>query len=105
MQLFLDRIIHSPLYVIRRHVLATLQQQIRLERDGYPVNRSAIKGCVDVYRELIDENTNISIFKREMEPHILEESEVYYKREGEYMLETCDAPEFLRRVSSIRLCR
>ena len=50
MQLFLDRIIHSPLYVIRRHVLATLQQQIRLERDGYPVNRSAIKGCVDVYQ-------------------------------------------------------
>ncbi len=103
MQLFILRIIRSPLYVIRRHVLATLHQQIRLERDGYPVNRSAIKGCVDVYRDLIDEKTSISIFKTEIELQILEESEAYYKREGECMLDTCDAPEFLRRVSVIWL--
>ncbi|KAF8340363.1 Cullin-domain-containing protein [Cantharellus anzutake] len=98
MQLFLDRIIRSPLYAVHRHMLSTLQQQIRLERDGYPVNRSAIKGSIDVYRELIDGGLNVTVFKKEMEPPILEESETYYKREGEQLLDTCDAPEFLRRV-------
>ncbi|KAF9519697.1 hypothetical protein BS47DRAFT_1370678 [Hydnum rufescens UP504] len=63
---------------------------IRLERDGYPVNKSAIKGCID--------GGSITVFRTELEPGILEESDSYYKNEGDFLLETCDAPEYLRRA-------
>lgn len=98
LQLFIDRIIRSPLHAIRHHLLATVLRLIRLERDGYPVNRSSVKGCVDVYRQLIDQGGNTTVFKKELEPSILQESNTYYKNEGETLLETCDAPEYLRRV-------
>lgn len=102
LQLFLDRIIRSPLHPIRQHLRNTILRLIRLERDGYPVNRSAIKGCIDIYRQLVDQGGTVAVFKTELEPSILEESDLYYKKEGEFLLETCDAPEYLRRVRSFR---
>jgi cullin 3 len=40
-----------------------------------------------------------SVYKRDLEPAILRDSEAFYKGEGNKLLETCDAPEYLRRVS------
>ena len=42
----------------------------------------------------------LTVYKRDLEPVVLDESTAYYKAEGERLLETCDAPEYLRRVSS-----
>lgn len=41
-----------------------------------------------------------SIYKRDIEPAVLRESEAFYRNEGRHLLEVCDAPEYLRRVSS-----
>lgn len=97
LQLFIDRIIGSPLYPVQQHVLNAVLRQLRLERDGYPTNRSAIKGAIEVYRNLTDQD-NASVFTRELEPHILKETEIYYKLEGETLICSCSAPEYLRRV-------
>ncbi|OBZ72292.1 Cullin-3B [Grifola frondosa] len=97
LMLFVQHIIKPP---IEDHVISAVLNQIQTERDGYTINRSAVKGCVDVFMQLSDANDGMSIYKRDLEPAILKESEVFYKSEGERLLETCDAPEFLIRMKS-----
>ena len=96
--LFVKHIIKSP---IEDHVISAILTLIQTERDGFTINRSSVKGCVDVFLQLQDTSSRepVSIYRRDIEPAVLKESEVFYKKEGERLLETCDAPEFLRRVS------
>ncbi|EMD34073.1 hypothetical protein CERSUDRAFT_117587 [Gelatoporia subvermispora B] len=95
LNLFVKHIIRPP---IEDHVISATLTQIQTERDGYVINRSAVKGCVDVLLQLHDPHDDTAIYKRDLEPAVLRESEAFYKVEGERLLETCDAPEFLRRV-------
>ena len=103
--LFIKHILRSP---IQEHIISAVLTQIQVERDGYVINRSAVKGCVDVLLQLFDERADASVYKRDLEPVILKESEAFYQREGEHLLEACDAPEYLRRVGvplrQVRLC-
>jgi len=97
LNLFIKHIIRPP---IEDHMISAILTQIQTERDGYVINRSAVKGCVDVLLQLLDDRDGISVYKRDLEPAVLRESEVFYKREGLHLLETCDAPEYLRRVEN-----
>lgn len=99
--LFIEHILRSP---IEEHIISAILTQIQVERDGYVINRSAVKGCVDVLLQLVDERSDVSVYKRDLEPTILKESEAFYQREGESFLETCDTPEYLRRVSLLLKC-
>lgn len=47
----------------------------------------------------VEDGAGTSVYKRDLEPAILKESEAFYKGEGERLLESCDAPEYLQRVS------
>ena len=85
---------------ISQYISSAILTQIRIERDGYPINRSAVKECVDVLLLLrVEDGAGSSVYKRDLEPAILKESEAFYKGEGERLLESCDAPEYLQRVS------
>ncbi|KAF7316863.1 CULLIN-2 domain-containing protein [Mycena chlorophos] len=96
--LFLVHIIRAP---IKEHIVAAILSQILSEREGYVVNRSGIKGCVDVLLSLqVEGKSNLTVYQRDLEPSLLRESEVFYKAEGERLLDTCDASEYLRRVES-----
>ncbi|KAJ7364027.1 Cullin-domain-containing protein [Mycena albidolilacea] len=96
LNLFLKHIIRSP---IKEHLVTAILNQIQFERDGYVVNRSAIKGCVDVFITLEDVN-GLTVYKRDLEPSLLRESRAFYEAEGLKLLQSCDAPEYLRRVES-----
>jgi cullin 3 len=71
---------------------------IQIERDGYVINRSAVKECVDVLLQLSVEHDGRTVYKRDLEPAVLKASEIFYSAEGKRLLETCDAPSYLRRV-------
>ncbi|KAJ6531764.1 Cullin-domain-containing protein [Mycena capillaripes] len=96
LNLFLKHIIRPP---IKEHLVTAILNQIQFERDGYVVNRSAIKGCVDVFLTLEDAN-GLTVYKRDLEPALLRESQTFYEAEGRKLLQSCDAPEYLRRVES-----
>lgn len=65
-----------------------------------------MKECVDVLLQLASsDDDKTSIYRQDLEPEILRESEAFYQAEGERLLETCDAPEYLRRVSRDRRSR
>ncbi|EIW57578.1 Cullin-domain-containing protein [Trametes versicolor FP-101664 SS1] len=97
--LFIKHIIRPP---IEDHVISAILTLIQIERDGYTINRSSVKGCVDVFLQLTDSNSRdvTSLYRRDVEPAVLKESENFYKNEGERLLETCDAPEYLRRAEA-----
>jgi cullin 3 len=94
--LFWKHIIRPP---IDQHVYAAILSQIQIEREGYVINRSAVKECVDVLLVLRVDGDGPSVYKRHLEPAILRDSEAFYKGEGDRLVESCDAPEYLRRVS------
>ena len=104
LQLFIDRIVRSTTYPIPRHMMSTLLTLIQVERDGYTINQSSVKSCLEVLMELKNEGDNATIYKRDFEPKFLEESTSFYKLEGENLMDSCDAPEYLRRVSLANMC-
>ena len=91
--LFYKHIIKPP---IKDHLLTAILNQVGHERNGFGINRSAVKGCVEVLLCLKSED--VSVYKRDLEPRLLQESEVFYEKEGLDLVNSCDAPEFLRRV-------
>ncbi|EIM90785.1 Cullin-domain-containing protein [Stereum hirsutum FP-91666 SS1] len=95
--LFLKHIIRPP---IKDHIISAILGLLRIERDGYVINRSAATGCVDVLLQLSNKNDTLSVYKEDLEPVILKETEGYYRAEGDRLLETCDASECLRRIDS-----
>ncbi|RDB26053.1 Cullin-3 [Hypsizygus marmoreus] len=97
LHLFLKHIIRPP---IQQHIVSAVLNQIQFERDGYSINRFPVKGCVDVLLSLDIDDAGVTVYKRDLEPAFLRESEAFYKAEGVKLLESCDAPEFLRRVES-----
>ncbi|KDQ59266.1 hypothetical protein JAAARDRAFT_33992 [Jaapia argillacea MUCL 33604] len=94
---FLKHIIRPP---IEEHLVSAILKLVQIERDGYVINRSAVKGCVDVFLQLNEDKDGPSVYKRDLEPSVLRESEVFYAAEGRKLLDSCDAPEYLRRAEA-----
>ncbi|KAF8808726.1 Cullin-domain-containing protein [Phlegmacium glaucopus] len=93
--LFYKHIIKPP---IKDHIVTAILNQVGHERNGYGINRSAVNGCVEVLMCLKSED--LTVYKRDLEPRILQESEIFYERKGQHLVNSCDAPEFLRRVDA-----
>ena len=96
--LFVKHIVRPP---IKDHVITAILSLLRIERDGFVINRSAVTNCVDALLQLSDHPDGISVYTRYLEPEILRLSDIYYNAEAERLLETCDTPEYLRRVCSL----
>lgn len=99
LHLFLDNVLHSKNLPVREHVIGALLGQVQVERDGYSINRSAMKDCVEVYTTLIHPRNGTKVYYEDLEPSFLDESQRFYAAEAQKLLETCDAPEYLLRVS------
>jgi cullin 3 len=100
LNLFQKHIIRPP---IQQHLVDSILNQIQFERNGYSINRSSVKGCVDVFSSLEVDGASKTVYKRDLEPVFLKESEAFYQKEGLQLIDSCDAPEFLRRVRHITL--
>lgn len=97
MTIFRERVFKSP---IKEHIIDAILTQIEIEREEHSINRSAVRSCVDVFLQLHTGEGAETVYKRDLEPEILAASRKYYTDEGEKLITTCDAPEFLRRVRS-----
>lgn len=98
--LFVKHIIRPP---IKDHVTSAILSLLHIERDGYVINRSAITNCVDALLQLSDSSDDKTVYRGHLEPQILLQSETYYKTEAGRLLETCNALEYLRRVTLLSL--
>jgi len=93
LDLFVKDLLHGN---IQNTVARVILNFIRIERDGYTVNRSAVKSCVDVFLEL----GNPNLYRLFLEPQVLRESEDFYLKEQKALLRDGNASVYLQRVGS-----
>lgn len=104
LKLFLGKVLHHQVIPVQDQIVSAILGQIHVERDGFTINRTAVKECVDIYLQLEDEETAKKVYHLDIEPIFLAETRKFYALEAQKLLETCDAAEYLRRVSSIKQC-
>ncbi|KAL0575168.1 hypothetical protein V5O48_006790 [Marasmius crinis-equi] len=95
LELFLKHIIRPP---IKEHLITAILNQLEFEREGYMINRSAVSGCVEIFLSLDVSSGGPSLYKQELEPALLKQSQEFYQRLGQSLRDECDAPEYLHRV-------
>lgn len=93
--LFHKHIIGPP---IEDHLVDAVLDEVRVERDGFAINQSAVRGCVDVLCLLQDSSRSPTVYLEKLEPPLLSESHRFYEAEGKQKLEFSSAPEYLTHV-------
>ena len=96
--LFYKHIIEPP---IEDHLVDAVLDEIRVERDGFAINQSAVRGCVDVLCLLQDNPRAPTVYMERLEPPLLDETRRFYEAEGQQKLEFFSAPEYLAHVSAL----
>ncbi|KXN89109.1 Cullin-3 [Leucoagaricus sp. SymC.cos] len=94
LELFIRHIIQRDR--IQNVLIAAILNQVRYEREGLVVNQAAVQSCVDVFLRL--RINDVTLYKRELEPILLEHTMAFYQEEGKTLAQTCDAPQFLQKV-------
>ncbi|KIM33200.1 hypothetical protein M408DRAFT_325999 [Serendipita vermifera MAFF 305830] len=97
LKLFLDNVLHRKTSPVQEQVVDAILGQIQVERDGYTINQTAVKECVEIYLQLEDQSAK-QVYFTDIEPVFLAETRKFYVAEAEKLLQTCDAAEYLRRV-------
>ena len=95
--LFHKHVIEPP---IDAHLVDAILDEVRVERDGFAIDQSAVRGCVEVLCLLQEDSRSPSIYLEKLEPPLLDESRKYYEAEGKRRLETLSASEYLAHVSA-----
>ncbi|KAI8886688.1 Cullin-domain-containing protein [Backusella circina FSU 941] len=99
LNLFRDKVILSPKYPIKRHLISAMLTQIQLERDGDVIDKSAIQSAVSMLAELTDKASGVeSVYVVDFESEFLETSRHFYEQESQMLVANYDAPEFMRKV-------
>lgn len=95
--LFYKHIIGPP---IESHLVDAVLDEVRVEREGFAIDQSAVRGCVDVLCLLQDNSRSPTVYLEKLEPPLLDESRNFYEAEGKQKLESTSAPEYLTHVGT-----
>jgi cullin 3 len=95
--LFYKHIIEPP---IEDHLVDAVLDEVRVERDGFAINQSAVRGCVEVLCLLRGDPRTPSVYLEKLEPPLLDESRKFYEAEGKQKLESSGASEYLTHVGT-----
>lgn len=111
--LFFQFILRSLKYPIQPQLISTLLSQIRLERDGEVINRSAVRDAVLILINLQYGGSDLpttgarhggpwrTVYETDFEEGFLEWTAVYYKDEGQRLVEECEAGIYLKKVGIV----
>lgn len=95
--LFRKHIIESP---TEGHLIAAVLDEVRVERDGFMINQSAVRGCVQILCLLRKDGWPQSVYFEKLAPPLLEETRRFYEDEGKRTLESSSVPEYLAHVGT-----
>ncbi|GFF38615.1 cullin-3A [Aspergillus udagawae] len=108
MALFRDQVLRSPIHSDTETTVAdvletTVLFMIQLERSGHVIDRPLIRHCIYMLEglyETITEEESSKLYLTMFEPAFLETSKVFYRAEGQRLLEMADAAFFCRIASN-----
>lgn len=106
MSLFRDEVLRAPAkpdseMTVTDVLRSTVLSMIQLERAGHVIERPLIRHCIYMLEglyETVTEEESSKLYLTIFEPQFLEMSRVFYRIEGERLLEIADAPTFCRLV-------
>ena len=97
LNLFRTEVVENPDLRIGQHLISTILSHITLERQSFPVDRTAIKTNLEMLQQLSTDNKD-TVYGQSFEPLFIGESSKFYERESNEMLVNCDAATYLRHV-------
>ncbi|KAF9888066.1 Cullin-3 [Aspergillus nanangensis] len=108
MALFRDHVLRAPIpnhpeLVVANILESTVLFMIHLERLGHIIDRPLIRHCIYMLEglyETVQEEASGKLYLTSFEPAFLEASKVFYKAEGQRLVETGDATEFCKRATT-----
>lgn len=108
MALFRDYVLRSPVRpdvetTVADVLESTVLFMIQLERAGHVIERPLIRHCIYMLEglyETVTEEESSKLYSTMFEPAFLETSKVFYRAEGQRLLETADATTFCRVASN-----
>lgn len=96
LRIICEQIIQPP---TKGHIFSAVLDQIQAQRDGYPINESVVKVCVDMLQQLYTEGENgPSVDEQHLEPMILSVFEVFCKARKSMLPGSCNDPERVAQV-------
>lgn len=100
LSLFLQHVIRSTEVPIHDQLLSVLLSQIRLDRQGQVVNKSALRSCVAMLNMLRDTNSDDkhTVYQTDFEDRFLDESQSFYANEATHLLTTGSAADYLQKI-------
>lgn len=114
--IFLTHIIRSPRFPISSYLITGIITLITSERLGDTINSSVIRSVTDMLTDLTNHSPDTikriddknggngggevgqSIYKTDFEPIFLIQSREFYREEGNRLLSSCDAAQYLQKV-------
>ncbi|KAH9808719.1 Cullin [Melampsora americana] len=114
--IFLTHVIRSPHHPISSHLINAIITLITSERLGDTINSSVIRSATEMLTDLTNHSIEIikrvddktggngggpvgeSIYSTDFEPLFLAESREFYKNEGNQLLSSCNASEYLKKI-------
>ncbi|EGG11016.1 uncharacterized protein MELLADRAFT_42064 [Melampsora larici-populina 98AG31] len=114
--IFLTHVIRSPHHPISSHLINAIITLITSERLGDTINSSVVRSATEMLTDLTNHSVEIikrvddktggngggpageSIYLTDFEPLFLAESREFYKNEGNQLLSSCNASEYLKKV-------
>lgn len=97
LSLFRTSLIQNPNIRIGQHLISTILSHITLERQSYPIDRTAVKTNLEMLQQLFTDNKD-TVYGQDFEPLFIGESSKFYERESNEMLVSSDAATYLRHV-------
>ena len=100
LSLFLSHVLRNESLPIQEQLLSVVLAQIRLDREGEAVNKSAIRSCVEMLSLLRNRGgeDGETVYRAVFEDRFMTESRAFYAAESERLLSSVSAPEYLAKV-------
>jgi cullin 3 len=95
--LFRTALIQNPDIRIGQHLISTILLHITLERQSYPVDRTALKANLEMLQQLFTDNKD-TVYSQDFEPLFMGDSSKFYERESNQILLEADAATYLRHI-------
>ena len=95
--IFRKALIQNDNVRIGQHLVSTILTHITLERQSYPIDRTAIKANLEMLQQLFTDNKD-TVYAQDFEPLFMGDSSKFYERESNEKLAECDAATYLRHV-------
>ncbi|KAI8901079.1 Cullin-domain-containing protein [Globomyces pollinis-pini] len=113
LEVYRDVVVRSNTHPVKNNILGTLFRLVEHERNGDIVDKTLLAACIQILDSLhpgngkidhfdscIASNRSITLYDTDFEQELLNSTTLYYQKEGEELIKSLDAVEYLKKVET-----